>query len=83
MDQNCNNSYEEEVDLNDNYDHFLQLRANKKIDEIRRKCPLQVDIPAEQPEVSLTMKTPSIASSCLPKIRTLEWDKTFSGPIHR
>ena len=44
MDQNCNDAYEEEADLDDNYDYFSQLTANKKVDEIRRKHPSQVDI---------------------------------------
>ena len=34
MDQNCNDTYEEDVDLDDNYDHFSQLRANKKVDKV-------------------------------------------------
>ena len=35
---------EEEVDLDDNYDHFSQLRVNKNVDEVRGKQKLQVII---------------------------------------
>ena len=37
VEKNCKFADEEEVDLGDNYDHFSQLKANKKVDEVRDK----------------------------------------------
>ena len=48
VDQNCNAADEEEVNLDGNYDHFSQLRANKKVNEVRHKRPLQVAILDQQ-----------------------------------
>ena len=47
MEENSNNANEgeEEVDLDDNYDHLSQLRVNKKVDELRGKQTLQIAIP--------------------------------------
>ena len=39
VEENCNSAdeHEEEVDLDNNYDHFSQLKVNKKVDKIRGK----------------------------------------------
>ena len=81
VEQNCNDADEEKVDLDNNYGHFSQLRANKNVDEVRRKHPLQVDIPAEQPKARPANKTLGTASSCMPKITVLKGDKTFNAPM--
>ena len=46
--RNAVDEHEEEVDIDDNYDHLSQLRVNKKVDKLRDKRTLQVAIPEQQ-----------------------------------
>ena len=85
MSSKINVADEEEVDLDDNYYHFSQLRVNKKVDEVGGKRRLQAVKPEQQQQANLVNKTPDnktpgTASSCMPKRRISkgEGDKTWS-----
>ena len=66
----------EEVNLDDNYDHLLQLRVDKNVIEVRLKQKLKVVIPERHKEPSRETKTHRSASSHVWKIRIVSGERT-------